>query len=657
VNPGGITETIWYFAGYLQLANEVARADELFEGSARIQAVLERDVATESPDLRHPENLDAAPAAAVRSLADPTSLVADVKSLNAFLHELSEFVHKAAQTLKFPLAEAPKQVITIPGGSITENISITYSDAGDQMFANVNQVNLMNDDDLLGDPNSGITELHEIDVAETIHALIELAQAEAPDDFPISAIESPAAGSAVLVDAVEARDTARTAGQPSETGVVPGHYVNGAMVPEAPASDDSIPEPVEPVAPSGFGHINSGLEAEMGGNVALNAAVIIDLNELSTSMIVVGDYFESHAIVQTNVYRDHDQIEVAGESAARHVTTGENTADNIASIVSNQFEIDGWGHSGEWHVDVVEGDFFDIKSLKQINWMSDNDTAVQMTSTSYYTVTAGASAQYNVANLYHTASYYDLIIVGGDYHEVNWIFQTNILLDDDIVNVVSERDDTISQTISTGGNELTNEATIEKFGGNEFQSLPADMSGVVDGIATNNVSVAMAWQLYATANTLNILFVEGDYYDVNVVSQTNVIADVDTVAQFLPEFGGVAPESEHGNNSHSTHESETTSEQHVSTGGNKIKNIATIVDTGPASDIQYVGGDHYEEVVLVQTNIIENEEQKVVYGDTSKLASEVIAFTGDDYWEEDPECSTPVRDPGCYDDLMGNLVT
>ena len=55
-----------------------------------------------------------------------------------------------------------------------------------------------------------------------------------------------------------------------------------------------------------------GVRTEMGWNAAHNVAEIYDLNESGTTLVVKGDYFETNAIIQINVYKDNDQVEIAG---------------------------------------------------------------------------------------------------------------------------------------------------------------------------------------------------------------------------------------------------------------------------------------------------------------------------------------------------------
>ena len=66
----------------------------------------------------------------------------------------------------------------------------------------------------------------------------------------------------------------------------------------------------------------------------------------------------------------------------------------------------------------------------------------------------------------------------------------------------------------------------------------------------------------------------------------------------------------------------------MTTGGNTSINAATIVDAGSLTT-PYVQGTAYSDTILIQTNIIATDS-KVVTNDPSKLAPEVVAFTGTD---------------------------
>jgi hypothetical protein len=100
---------------------------------------------------------------------------------------------------------------------------------------------------------------------------------------------------------------------------------------------------------------------------------------------------------------------------------------------------------------------------------------------------------------------------------------------------------------------------------------------------------------------LRVLFVEGNYFDVNAISQTNEIYDADAALQF-----GVGQMS-------------------LATGGNVAASVAQIVDFRGQGNVAMVGGEHYDDEMMIQTNILA-EDQDVRVVDAQTLASEVIAF-------------------------------
>ena len=56
---------------------------------------------------------------------------------------------------------------------------------------------------------------------------------------------------------------------------------------QAAAETSETPEPTR------------GETATLGDNTALNAALIVDVNEITPTMLVLGDYFSKESIVQT----------------------------------------------------------------------------------------------------------------------------------------------------------------------------------------------------------------------------------------------------------------------------------------------------------------------------------------------------------------------
>ncbi|GEP54691.1 hypothetical protein [Reyranella soli] len=298
-----------------------------------------------------------------------------------------------------------------------------------------------------------------------------------------------------------------------------------------------------------------------------------------------------------------------------NVQTGGNQANNIAEFIQtldqqNPYEM-GYFGGLKWHVDRINGDYYDVNLVKQLNVLQDNDK-VQVTASDHFKFwTTGENGQDNVAIVDHGGTQYDLVIVTGDYFGANWIFQTNILLNSDYVLVNAGQGGAGSETVSTGANWLLNSAALVDLGG-PGKELTPDMQALISALqnGTSTMDLANGFVVPGDGSgTMNVLFITGNYYDLNVLEQINVVSDSDVVMQTLQN-------GEAG---------------YVATGANELANKALMVDLGPLGG-QYVGGTQYAEATLVQTNIIAQSADvvpapsAVVLGDPAKLAPEAAAL-------------------------------
>jgi hypothetical protein len=356
---------------------------------------------------------------------------------------------------------------------------------------------------------------------------------------------------------------------------------------------------------------------------------------------VLGDYYETNAIIQANVLTDDDQVSRTGTDGVGAVTTDGNHATNIAAFVEKALDSGmkaGLSSGGlNVNVDVVDGDLYDVKSLIQRNWITDNDVAVQTQYDTYAEAHLGGDMQGNVARLVDWDHHYDVIVVLGNYHEANFIFQKNVLLDNDIVKSVGEGEGA-GQDVFTGNNALTNDAAITQYGASTFSPLTSDYAELARALAAHEDVDLSTWSQFSgsASGSLSVLVVTGDYYDINVISQINVIADLDTAVQYLPGF-----------------DAEGT--QWVSAGDNEAMNVARIVDVGGLDD-QYLGGTHYQDSLLYQANYVEDADT-VLNGDTQTLVSEVIAFTGNVEADAVHDPDPLVTNHGIHGDLLGGVLT
>ncbi len=502
---------------------------------------------------------------------------------------------------------------------------VAFEDGGNDKLATVAQTNLIDDDDaLVANAGAGVSEMHTADVPEVVADLLGQAKAAVPEDL-VPQGHSPLRWQ----ELVEERDAALKEAGGGET-VEEGTYVNGVSVADKPPVASERPELPEKGEP--------GTQVlETGGNKAMNAAVIADLAEATGTLIVLGDYYETNAIVQANVYSDSDQV-LPMSAGAGQADTGDNLSLNIAALVAKEVS----GQKGDWigskgldvNVTIADGDLFDVKSLTQRNWISDNDEAVQTTSEAFSGTYVGGNTQANQARFVDLANY-DVIIVLGDYHDFNMITQTNVILDDDILGTTVSGGEAAGAQHS-GRNHLVNDASIENHGTGGFKDVPDALEDLIATINGRGTPSLDDWADFAGAASgrLDVLVVRGDYWDINVISQTNVIVDADVGLQHLAKGGGA---------------------QWMNTGGNDAHNSAKIIDMGGIFD-QYLGGEHYTDAVMIQAEYID-ASAAVVNPDTMALVSEAVAFTGLLDQPMADNCLECVLGRVGHDDMMGAVLT
>ena len=641
--PGGVTETIWHFIGQFHHIDEVMKNRLVYEdGGISVRpddyvAQLKEFLAKNDLDEFETDKIPFSLPGVFDTLSDPVLNGHHLRSIPP-IEEADYDVDRPARLLAQNIKEVP--VLIGPPGFEMPNIAVAYSDVRDQQQVDIHQLNAMLDDDLLlMTDGTGVETLHHFDIDAALERLIADAKGEVPEDL---AIWQP--GTASIVDFVVARDVATAeGGDPSQYSVEPGRYVNGertAPPPESPETPETDPKPE-------LDHALKGQWAILGGNEATNAALIGDLKEGTNTMIVLGDFYKTNAIVQTNSYIDNDSVDISS-TGRQNVITGGTIADNIAAFEQHAgpyAEFPAMFAGIHWNVEVLKGDFYDINVLVQENVLRDNDVTVQNTSLTHYEVHVGENEQINATKIIDGNVKYDLIVIGGDYHGANWIFQHNVVLDSDIIKIAATGDAgaTTGQSVSTGANELLNDAKIVSYGDDVFAKPTENMESLVAALAEEQSSLSTSYGWFVPGNgsgVLNVLYVTGDYYDINVIWQTNIISDVDTAIQFL----GKAPPADLAGDGSLT--------QSVASGGNLATNEAIIVDAGATSS--FVMGDVYQDTILIQGNLVGENNDKVSFGDPSALVSEIIAFTS----EECPvEEVTDIRAPIVPDDTLASVLT
>ncbi|MEZ5890976.1 MAG: hypothetical protein R3D52_12505 [Xanthobacteraceae bacterium] len=555
--PGGITEMLWYFVGYLRLYDDDYRP---------------RDYYQYAPHPSHPEDFSAKLKASQSpsdfsddetkpteqpklDLADPTPFP-HVAHVRPALHEPPPHPYIGSLSAR-PVGHHE------PGGGggggkagggggkkqlhQDKDITVSYEDGGNQLLLQIHQHNHAVDDDLLL-VNGSTPNLHGIDIEAVLNDMADEASAQTPADLVLPT------DTMSLAEFVATRDTAiAEQGGPDHEPVAAGRYVNGELQPEDPSASptsDPVDTPVQnsvdapeqnPVDTQGQNPVDTpehtalphGEWATLGANELTNVAVIVDANEAVRTMIVLGDYHHTNVIVQTNVLVDCDLVKVAGgaEAADGAIVTDGNQVDNIAEFIENEgLYSAGTGRFAGfyWNVDVVHGDFYDVKCVSQTNTLYDNDVIVQeKTLDSHYSVIAGENEQVNFTNIFDLGQYYDVIIIGGNAYSANFICQTNLVLDNDFTKTLAlageENPDgaATDQQVITGQNELSNDATITTWGGDDAMPVTNDMYNLVAALASGTTELdpwTYGWTIPGNGSgVLNVLYIEGDYYDINAI--------------------------------------------------------------------------------------------------------------------------------------------
>lgn len=438
-----------------------------------------------------------------------------------------------------------------------------------------------------------------------------------------------------------------------EDPAVDAIYVNGGVLDKGPKLDDLLPA-ASPLSKSaanapadvqpGGNHLIQGqgaaatgvtihgqgeisgptsVEINTGSNVLVNSATLLNDALEGNVFAVAGSHVALNAIIQINAWSDSDSIGAslsnwgnAGQNAAtaafniahmQHIDTGSGTAASNDAAKS--------GFPKAWAITEIHGDFVSLNWVQQLNFMLDNDKSVVASSYGVTTkVGTGENQGLNNLSLADFGKYYDLILIGGNYYNANIIAQTNVLLDDDVVGALAGFQTSGQGSLSTGNNLLWNDAEITTVGHAMTGALPTGFYGALNNLAAGNKmlpSSVLTDSAFQGLEGLRVLYISGSVYDLQYVSQTNVLGDADQVALAF-------------NSAHSDLNADWT----VITGSNVLVNSAKIIDIGPAGKV-YFGGGHYSDELLVQTDIIRTDHV-LESRDADHLVNEAVAFLSDD---------------------------
>lgn len=649
--PGGVTEVVWHFAGYLQIINDIARDRIDYDPAPSRQ--LQDDYVTPRPNYEANPDFDPLDTQGLRT-PEPLPFeefysprIIPIKSFSPPLPQpdLDYGDPDALPRLLLPRGAGGG------GGGFEFKITVQYQEGGQQTELQIKQYNFMLDDDnLLVTPSGDCIACdaapvvaHIEQIADFSQAIVEEIAIEANNQIPKEWwIPQNGSGVTEFINLYNENQVSQ-GGTPDSHSVDPGYYLNGVLQTPAPESPAETPLP-EPAPATDLGN-GLGQWAVTGSNNSWNATLIVDLSESGRSMIVMGDYFKTNAIFQTNSIVDHDHIAMTGDDSLPAIE-GHNTTDNIADFIQQPgiyADLKATFAGPHWNVDVVEGNYYSIHTIVQMNYMSDNDIVVQQSADTHYEMYSGGNEQGNLTELFDGSIHYDLIIVAGAYHGMNVIFQNNILLNDDFIKLFGSGSDT-SQSVTSGQNELTNKATIENIGDDNFKPMNSNLDNLVSAVGegVNSLDPSYGKFIDGSSGVFNVLYVKGDYYDINALWQTNVVTDVNIVMQFLdpPSQGALLRDGDGA---------ET---QSVTAGKNLLTNDAAIVDVGATNT--YVNGEIYGDTILVQANLLPADKDHALTHDAQALVPELVAFVNESQNEAPP--LQPVVATPPHDDAIANVL-
>ena len=626
-----IVELIWHFAGYLRIQPDgIARIKIDYEGTA---PKIPEDDDTHTPALNSskplPIDIDSSPS--------PVAILPDADDYSWHI-TLRHFSNKTGKFPDLPKAGAKPQELPPfqpmagggGGGGGGSSVEFIFEWPGPTpAIVDLEQINILHDNDQASVGPFGL-ELQPIDAAPVLAPMLEDAQDAVPANF-----EPEHNDSSSVLEFVNARDShpVETQTEDAPYVVAAGKYVNGEL--QNPDTDvhqitnekiDAISAALEaidgpPALPPGD---HSGMHIQkmsLGSNIAANDASVTGHAGLCGSMLVLGNTYQIQAIFQTNVLVQTDQFEVksGGEGGINFMP---NLVQNIADISTTGAVEGPWEAGGPlfWQVDVINGSFYDVKCMTQTNYISDNDTVSQTESFGLSFVMAGSNDQINALDFKTLWSQYDMIVIEGSYHRLDMINQTNVVLDLNHIWQDGTGSAAADQSIAAGNNTLINDASIVYVGSTGSQAVTDEMLELAKVLAggTQPGGSLIEGAFPTLMGAVHVLYVQGDYYDINYLAQTNVIGDADAAAQLLTSDSG---------------------EQSISTGDNQAVNVATIVDAGSLTT-PYVQGQAYSDTILIQTNIISDDHQ-ITTNDPAQLVPELVAFTGTDNADQHQQDDAP----------------
>lgn len=388
--------------------------------------------------------------------------------------------------------------------------------------------------------------------------------------------------------------------------------------------EDNLPDPFEGLDhyTDPFDDIEDGHAVVAGANTLINETLITSVWLDAPVITVMGDVVNLNVISQINVLINHDSG-IVGDAMASVTANSAGFTFTSSVPVPADDEVEAATEDDDdgpiflpsnWAVTKIEGDLISVNMVQQYTFQTDHDVAdISFGSTNTY-IGLGNNTVINLADIAELGFGYDLIVIGGAMVSINWINQTNVLIDNDTMTFSG----TPPLGMGGGDNLLFNGATINGVGLDahvEMQDHFAAAHDILEAGGTDMGGVASD-DVFEGVEILRVLYIEGDFTTINAIDQTNILGDSDQVHLAMENL-----------------EASTDLQATVTAGSNALVNVASVNESGVDSTVM-VGGDAYDDALLYQADLIDTDADPLGV-DMPALATEAVAFLADDMMSPD----------------------
>ncbi|QDY70786.1 hypothetical protein [Qingshengfaniella alkalisoli] len=473
---------------------------------------------------------------------------------------------------------------------------------------------------------------------------------------------------ALIVDGTVADNT------PIWSDMLPAHHAGKAD----PPSDATVTDRMLPEGSARNPDFEDGFKLVTGGNYLANQATISTAWVDAPVIAVGGKWVQLDHIGQTAVATNMDTLSPGTHPPPTTVLQIAQISEESVPVTSRTIAGDGAPTSPKYvHIDHIAGDLLNAHYVRQVITVNDADQFEAHISAASGAYVLGDNTVFNVTGIVAAGMNYDLILVGGDFIEVNAVLQTLVLNDDDQVfglpgseaqddpvtvaddpaadyplidapetePPVDDDNDPDTEPVPDAPEEpapdnlLVNKAHIQKTGIDTKTEITNSMSEIVSNTDADMEALReelMQDPALAGIEYARVLKIDGDLIQSRIVEQVTTLNDSDIIK--LTDKTPDAVE--------------------VVEGQNALINIAALKDNGIDSSVM-ADGDAYSDLLIHQAKLIDEIEH---LPDADELANEAIAFLMDDdsapaIDADDFTGSGKIQTASDSDDLMASSFT